>query len=372
MSAWGEKVKDAWWAVRRNRRAKIISGCIAGLVVVLGTLYGALGYYGKSSGILPGSSDINFKPPVERVKVLEFAPRRIDGVEVAWADSNVLPVSVMIENLASIRTQQYGLGQANLVYEVLAEGGITRFLAVYAQRDPISKLGPIRSARHYCVDWAEEYGGVYMYVGGSPQALGVTNTTAYLTDLNQFYHANYYYRDPELFAPHNLFSNSELITFALRDLELSETIGEYEAYLFKEDKPKSDRPAAADPIMIDWSTSDYEVEWRYDRETNTYWRWNGGEEHYDANSNEQLSAHNIVIQRVKTSVLDAATGRLDVVTIGEGDAIVLQDGLAITGRWKKSQRGERTTFVTVDDEDIAFNPGTTWIEAVPIDTAITY
>lgn len=293
--------------------------------------------------------------------------RHIDGIEVPSNESNLMPIAVMIENLASIRPQA-GLGQANLVYEALAEGGITRFMAVFATHDSINKVGPVRSARPYFVDLAEEYHGIYAHVGGSPQALGVLNSNVYITDLNQFGYAHYFYRDETLKTAfeHTLFTSSQLLALALRDLNLADQTGEYTTYPFKTNLEKKDRPENTTPIKINFSSKDYAVEWRYDHDTNSYLRWNGGKSHVDTNTNEQLIAKNVVVQFVENKVLDSLTGRLEIVTVGEGKGMVFQDGSSIPITWIKTARGERTIFTnTATKEQVQFNPGTTWIELLP-------
>lgn len=365
-------MKDAWWAIRRNRRVKIVALIALVLLVVLVALYAVLRFYGVGFPNRNTAGDqVNTTGNINSANVPETGQRRIDGVEVAWADANYLPIAVMIENLASIRPQS-GLSQANLVYEALAEGGITRFMAVYANHDTIEKIGPVRSARHYFVDWAEEYGGIYSYVGGSPQALGITNSSDYITDLNQFYNAAYYYRDDAIAAPHNLFSSSQLYSFAFRDLSLTDSSGDYASYNFKANPEKGDRPTAVNPITIDYSTDEYSVEWRYDRDSNSYLRWNGGQEHRDLNNDQQLQARNIVVQKVTTILLEADTGRLDLETMGEGEALLFQDGTVYVGRWQKTERGQRTQFLDATGQAFSFNPGVTWIEVVSPETAITY
>lgn len=356
------------WAFKNNRPAQIITAAIALLV-----LAGVIGLIVWQSRSTPSGPDVFDSQIINanRATVSDTAPRRIDGVAVPVNESNFLPLALVIENLVTVRPQA-GLSQANLVYEVLAEGGITRFLAVYASNEAIKQIGPVRSARHYLVDLAEEYGGIFGHVGGSPQALGILGSDEFMTDLNQFSYAQYFYRDQNIEAPHNLFTTSELMTFALRDLGFIERVGEYEPYLFKQQLNKKDRPINVAPLTIDWSNDDYAVEWRYDQATNSYKRWNAGVEQMDANTNEQLSARNIVVQRVETTLLETDTGRLDIITLGEGEAVVFQDGTVLVGRWKKANRGDRTKFYINDTEEVSFNPGTTWIELVPTDTAVTY
>ncbi|MFA6474590.1 MAG: DUF3048 domain-containing protein [Patescibacteria group bacterium] len=350
--SWKEKIKDLWWRFKRNRAIKILALVVFGLIALLAIFYAVLNYYGKlpwqtATTTLSDNSNEQIAPPIEVPATKRF------------------PIAVMIENLVSIRPQS-GLDKASVVYEALVEGGITRFMAIYTTDTDIPLIGPIRSARLYFVDLAEEYGGLYAYVGGSPQALGATDTSTYITDLNQYYNSEYYYRNEEISAPHNLFSNSELFSYALRDLNLVQTEATYRPFNLKDHISSDERPASVAPITINFSTADYQVEWHYNPATNLYTRWNGGVE--QAN----ITASDIIIQRAETTLLEPATGRLDIKTIGQGYALLFQDGAVETGSWVKTTRGERTHFNDASGSEWALNRGQTWIELVTLDTPVTY
>ena len=364
----GEKLKDWWWAFTKNRPAKIAVSVVAVLLVASGSV-GAW-YWSQHQAISTNSNTVTNSGNVNTAKT-GTVRRHIDGVAVAAEASNYLPIGLMVENLVTVRPQS-GLGQANVVYETLAEGGITRFLAIYASGDPLTRVGPIRSARSYYVDLAEEYGGLYGHVGGSPQALGVLGSENYMTDFNQFSYSQFYYRDQAIEAPHNVFTTSELLGYALRDLKLDQAMGDYTPYQFKDVLVKSDRPTDVKPIAINFSNADYAVEWRYDIDHDQYLRWNGGQEHTDANTGDQLTARNIVVQWVDSSLLEPDTGRLDITTMGTGDALLFQDGVVVTGTWSKTTRGDRTEFLDSTGQPMVFNPGTTWIELVPKGNTVTY
>lgn len=377
MAEWSEKLKDTWWTMRRNKTAKVV-GLVTVGVIVLGVIGFAIykTYYAhpnQTTSTSTTSTTTTTTTVDESDKTLKR--RRLDGMMVPGYTSNLTPIAVMVENLVSIRPQS-GLSQASVVYEALAEGGITRFMAVYANiyngSDTIPQIGPVRSARPYYVDWAEEYHGVYAYVGGSPEALGITGSSQFITDLNQFYNGQYYYRDPAIEAPHNLFTTSQNIQLALQDHKLAAVAGQYTSYQYKDDAVVADRPTSTTPLQIDYSSSDYAVEWRYQPDSNTYLRWDGGQPHLDKNTNAQLSAKNIIVQKVSTTLTDPDTERLDMTTVGSGDAILFQDGQTKTGHWSKTQRGDRTLFTDQSGNSFNFNAGTTWIEVVPTTIQVTY
>src|SRR5690606_3118280 len=155
-----------WEKFKHNRNWQV--GTVIGVLAIAAIVLGAILWF-TSSDNQPVDEPVDTNDE-------QTVARRIDGVQVAEDAANVPVMAVIIENLATVRPQS-GLGQAQVVYETLAEGGITRFLVLFATKENIDPIGPVRSARHYFVDWAEEYGGGFMHVGGSPQALGILNST---------------------------------------------------------------------------------------------------------------------------------------------------------------------------------------------------
>ena len=160
--------------------------------------------------------------------------------------------------------------------------------------------------------------------------------------------------------------------FAQRDKVGEDATGDYTGWKFKKESSDLEEPTEEKNVKINFSSGSYEVEWKYDPETNTYLRFNGGLEHTDKNSEEQIKAKNIVVQYTETSLLEEGTGRLDIKTQGEGEAVIFMDGTGIEGTWKKDERGERTLFYDLNGDEIEFNPGKSWIEIVPTDRTIEY
>lgn len=313
--------------------------------------------------------------PVEELP--KKVQRVIDGVLVERGKENFYPVAVMIENAAfgGVRPQS-GLQEASVVYEALAEGGITRFMAVYASGEPLQRIGPVRSARPYYVDWAKEYGGLYVHAGGSPQALqNIATSSGDIEDVNQVggHHA-YFFRDSKAQArEHGLFTSTELLGYALRDRELSEAKGEYDGWLFQEKGlEKENRPTDERTITIPFSTASYQVNYAYQREKNVYARAHGNTAHTDALTGEQIMVKNVVVQYVDTGILEVASGRLRMTTVGSGKAIVFFNGEPHEATWKKESGTARTRFYDSSQTEIQFIPGNIWIEVVPTDRKVTY
>ena len=353
----GDGMKNFLWGLKEKKKALITT-----LVILVIAVVAVLGYlvFDQDEQVVinnQGTTDTD-----------NLVRRFIDGEYVSLEKANHFPVAIQVENLITVRPQA-GLQEANLVYEALAEGGITRFLAVYASGQPIAKIGPVRSSRPYFLDWAAEFSPLYAHCGGSPQALSDIQTFG-VFDLDQISGDHqYYWRDDSRPRPHNLYTSSELLARALRDKEAEEN-GDYDPWLFQEEAELADRPTEEKYIKIDFSTSSYEVEYSYDRRENNYLRSQAGEPHLDEISQEQLAAKNVVVIYVETSLADES--RLSMETIGEGEALVFQNGQATEATWRKSSREGRTRFYDLNEKEIRFNAGTTWIEVLPADRTVEY
>ncbi|HCJ52103.1 MAG: hypothetical protein A2898_04835 [Candidatus Kerfeldbacteria bacterium RIFCSPLOWO2_01_FULL_48_11] len=348
-------VKEYTWGAKRSK-GKLIA--VLAIVLIAGATV---------AGFLFFSREEKSAGPTVNVNGEEMIARKIDGVLVPVQRSNLFPVGVMIENLVSSRPPS-GLSEANVVYEALAEGGITRFLALYASGYEIPKIGPIRSARLYYLDWVQEYGALYAHVGGSPEALQQIAARE-IFDFNQFFNSQYFWRDTDRSAPHNVYTSSEKLTFALRDLE-AQSEGGYDSWAFKEDAPQSSRPVEGKTIEIDFSSINYRVSYQYDLTENTYIRSLGGKLHVDSDD-RQVKAKNVIVQFVETSLSDGE-GRLSMKTTGEGRVLVFRDGAVIEGTWRKDSSDARTEFFDSTNTAIELNAGTIWVEVVPSDREVTY
>ncbi len=348
--------KEYIWGKRKNK-TRIIIAIVVGVVLI-----GVVGFF--IFAFNPNQNTNSFVNTSQDGAVL--IRRAIDGVYVPADQANNYPVAVMIENLVSSRPPS-GLAKANLVYEALVEGGITRFMAVYAGNVNVKEIGPVRSARPYYLDWALEYNAMYVHVGGSPEAIANIKTYNVL-DLNQFYNSPNFWRDSNRQAPHNLYTSSELLAYGLRDKN-PEMPAKYTSWKFKDDAALVDRPTVDKSVVIDFSSFNYKVEYKYDKEKNDYLRYLAGQIHKDKDEAE-IRAKNVVVQKVKTRLADAE--RLAMDTVGQGEAIIFRDGVATVGRWEKSAREKRTIFFDTQGREIQFNAGTTWIEIVPTDRDIVY
>ncbi|MFH1171658.1 MAG: DUF3048 domain-containing protein [bacterium] len=360
--SFSQSIKNALWSFRKNRRAQFVVLVLLLLLVAAGAGYVL---FGGGGAPIATSKNTNTQATQQRAR------RAIDGVVVGVKDANYFPTCVVIENLVAARPQS-GLEQANLVYETLAEGGITRFLAVYGSGVNVEKIGPVRSARGVHLGIVQELGCLFAHAGGSPEALQAISGSA-IEDFNQFYNSQYFWRDADRLKTkaleHTLYTSSTLIARALRDKD-APLVGSYDPWLFRDDAPVAERPTARKTITIDFSSFNYKVGYTYDPQKNTYLR-SLAEQPQVTEEGRNITPKNIVIQYVPTKLADAA-GRLQIDTIGEGLGVLFQNGQNIPVTWKKSSATERTRFYDSQEQEVHFVAGQTWVEMVPDDRGVSY
>ncbi len=324
------------------------------------------------------------------------------GAEKVWQQRR--PLLVMIENHRDARPQS-GLSRADIVYEAVAEGGITRFMGVFYCRAslPASRrydVGPVRSARTYFLDWASEYSRypLYNHVGGANcsappggrctsdyrvQALEQIDRYGWLSpqhhsDLNQFalgYHQCR--REPERdghrrATEHTMYCDTQ----ALWDVAAKRHLAGWDREDFRPWKFKNDQPVKEGNKAVSFyfwpGFENYRVRWQYDAQNNDYRRENGGQPHLDFLTGKQLRAKNVVLQFVRQIGPVDSHKHMLYGTIGQGPAVILEDGRVIKGKWRKLSRRQRTIFYDARGQEIRFNRGPIWIEVLPRGTKVTY
>lgn len=311
------------------------------------------------------------------------------------------PLLVMIENHLEARPQS-GLSFADVVYEAVAEGGITRFMGVfYCQAQAYEViLGPIRSARTYFLDWASEYGGtpLYTHVGGA-NAPGPANALGQIegygwggakgNDLNQFSIGfPTFWRDYErlgrtVATEHTMYSTTERLWSVAKQrgwLDKSPDGDKWDEdfvqWQFAKKASLSGDKSALEINYPFWEGySDYSVKWVFDQESKTYKRFNGGTEHKDLDTDQQLETGNLVVlQQSESRANDGYPGNVHLLyrTIGQGKAWFFQNGQAATGTWVKKSRLARTKFLDSKGKEIKFVKGKIWISVVPVGVTVDY
>jgi hypothetical protein len=350
------------WLSERLTKKQLIIGGIVFVAILGGAVAFAMNYQTASP-----------KPPAPpKLAVMKPAPIPIysplTGMSVSATDAKRPVTAVMIENSDFARPQS-GLDQAGVVFEAIAEGGITRFMALYQEAQP-GNLGPIRSVRPYFLQWALGFDAAVAHVGGSPDALSDIQSWN-VKNLDEFYNGSYYHRISSREAPHNMYSSMA----DLNQLEASKgwTTSTFTGFRRKSDS-KSKSPNATS-VDFNISSSDFFDHYDYDAANNAYLRSEGGAKHVDAETGKQLEPKVVVAMVVPLSqgALDA-TGAYysDYAVIGSGQAYIFQDGTVTTGTWSKSGSTSQIVFTDANNNPIKLNAGQTWVTAVANNGEVNY
>jgi len=292
-------------------------------------------------------------------------PSVVNGVVVDSAVANRRTVAAMIENSPDARPQT-GLTNADVVYEAVTEGGITRFMGIFQQTYP-DKAGPIRSARSYFIDWLSEYDSFYIHAGGSPTALSRISEYG----IKDYPHnSDSYHREPQagLASEHTLYVDvSKVFEYGQSKKGWSNTY-DVSPWQFKD--PSEVQPESTPPITIDFTSASYKVVWSYDSATKKYYREMAGSAHKDKVTGDSISASTVITMTVPRSSNPPYSGtgkesEWTMETLGTGTAVVFLDGTRIDGTWKKASRTEKTRFYDSAGAEIRLNRGKIWIEVVP-------
>lgn len=276
------------------------------------------------------------------------------------------PLAIMIDNASNSRPQS-GLGNANIVYEVLAEGGITRFLAIYATQDT-NKVGPIRSARPYFITKALEHNAVYVHAGESPDA-AIFIKEERIDDINELVHFQPFWRVPDRKPPHNLYASTERLRGEAKRLGYIEMVNKGD-YQFEIDAKEKLMGQEIQKIDIKYNVN-YTVSYKYIPETQIYIRFINDEPHTDLETGQQLQVKNIIIQYSDKKILDSE-GRLAVDLIGKGTGLIIYNGRSEEITWSKEALRAKTFFYNKEGNRLAVQPGNVWIQIVHPDTEINY
>jgi len=294
-----------------------------------------------------------------------------DGRGLEQAQESPQIVAVMIDNSADVKIQP-GLFEARVVYEALAEGGTTRYMALFEKNQLVEKVGPVRSARMYFLDWAREYGdAMYLHVGGSPEALSFLRSSD-MFDINEFGWGGYFWRDKNYLAPHNVFTSSENWEKIYEKQSGKRTSKKWSGWKFDDiNSLKSEQvfnPSSNVSAITISYFNNYQILWNYNTSSSMFERLINKNPDKD-NKGNQIVADNVIIQFTSTKVVDEV-GRRDIVTVGEGEVIILKKGNIIRGSWKKSSETSRTRFYNPKNREISLIPGKTWIQIVPTGTSL--
>jgi hypothetical protein len=277
------------------------------------------------------------------------------------------PVAVKIENTSASRPQS-GLNSADVVYESITEGGITRFNAIF-HTDLEGVVGNIRSARLSEAKIVPQYDALLVFSGASGTVHGKLRSAG-VDDLSEDAGVtSIYFRSRERRMPHNLYAEMEEVYPAAeaRGMAIS---GAPRPFQFS--RASGDSSLTADVVDIPFSDKN-RATWTYDAESGTYLRETNGADHVDAESGEQVSAHNVVVmwaQYTPASRDTAGSITYDIDLIGDGRGTIFRDGMRYDVTWV-ADASNPPRFVDESGAAVRLGTGRTWLQVVPTDVNIT-
>lgn len=334
------------WINKHRASAMIITGAVG--VAVIGNV--ALALIGPD--LPPPAENIVVKKPEEKFY------SKLTGLEVKNEAALTKPVTgIIIENSLDARPQS-GLKQGEIIYEAIAEGGITRLLVLYQQNKP-ALIGPVRSVRSYHPDWIRSYDASVAHVGGSARALKEIRSGKY-RDLDQFFNDGTYWRATDRYAPHNVYTNFKRIDALNKKKGYKSSLPKP---FMREDGRTADKLTAT-KVAINVSSAPYNSSYRYDRKNNVYARSQGGALHKDREKGT-IKPTVVIALIVKERTVMEETWRERITTTGSGKATIFQNGTAVKATWKKAKSTDQLSFYDSDDKEISLARGQTWITAVP-------
>ena len=306
------------------------------------------------------------KDPDKKEEVKQGNTTNFSGIDV---NSKTRPFAVMINNHSAARANHAGLQDAYIIYEMIVEGGLTRYLALFKDVD-VEKIGSVRSARHYFIDYALENDAIYVHWGWSPQAQADISKYQVNNVDGLAYEGIYFYRDTDLDVAyeHTGFTTTSMLEKAAEKLNYNRDTNKpllLDYSTESVDYSNLDGVKDATNVSIRYSssvTSSYE----YDAENKVYKRFVNGKVHKDAITGKQYTFKNIITYQVYNSnITGDDKGRQDFDNLGSGEGYLITEGKAIPIKWSKDKRENQTKYTYLNGEEIVVNDGNTFIQIQP-------
>ena len=347
---------------RRKQRTSNNSGKRIIIVLIIALLILATMFLVK---YLKGEKEVSNNVIEENGGQKEIVVKKLKIVD---EDSKSRPYAVMINNNHAA-WPQCGIQDAYLVYEIISEGGITRMMALYKDQDT-AKIGSIRSARHYFIDYAEENDAIFVHWGGSPQAYsrlnqGIDSLDGIALEDSVFFRDRTLKRDYE----HTGFTSMENVKeYAEKQGYTRDTNKDLLLNYSVDEIDLSTLAGAESAVEVKIKYSDYQTtSYEYDEENKVYKRSMSGKANVDLETGEQYTAKNIIVYSVQNYTINDGEnkGRQDLNNIGSGNGYYITDGYAVPITWEKTSHSGQTVYKYADGTEITVNDGNTFIQIYP-------
>lgn len=355
-----------------DKKMKLFIGIVVVIIIILAGILGGKIFHKKSEEV-----------PLEQPETPQIE-KPVQKEEIKIFNGNSRPIAFMIDNNVNAQPQS-NLNKTYLVYEIIVEGGETRLMALFKNVDVSNEdltVGPIRSARHYFIDYALENDAIYAHLGQSPQAESYIKNFN-VADINgQIYdtgkartNSSLYWREKSKKAPHNAYTSVRSIQEICKKNKYQTTSDKKSVlnYVSKEVKLEGENAKVANSVTIPYGTS-HSVKYVYNEGTGRYTRYSKGKKQTDEATGEDVTTKNIIVSLIKNTTLDDKEdkGRQDLDNFTIADGYYITNGKAIKIRCKKEYVGGQTKYEDLEGNQIEVNDGNTWINICPIDSNITF
>ncbi|NLJ97462.1 MAG: DUF3048 domain-containing protein [Clostridiales bacterium] len=288
----------------------------------------------------------------------------LTGLWVPIEIGNRRPYAIQFNNFKTVRNQ-WGIGEADIVYEALVEGGITRLLAI-GENFTSDKIGSVRSSRHYYVSFADEYDAIYIHYGKTKYAVSKLKELAIDNIDGETGIGNtVFYRDKKISAPNNAFTSADRILEGINIKEYRQDHGEdFEPHFsFYEEDTELLYGTSCNKVSIKYPYNKPYL--TYNPEDKLYYRYQFGEIHKDSNTGEQLKFKNIIIQFVREWDIDKNDYQTMSLEDAEGTGFYISNGQAIPITWEKNEKQKWMKYFDVSGHELKLNQGKTYIAIYP-------
>jgi len=305
----------------------------------------------------------DFGPPVVKEQKWTGPRNPLTGLPTEEDISHYRPIAIVINNVRE-SMPQVGISQADIIYEVLVEGGITRMLAIFQDVSDVGRIGTVRSARAYTVDIAQSYDAIFVFAGGSPQAYAAVRNRGinHLDDITGR-GSGAFVRDNSRRAPNNLFTSGAGLARTIPNMNFRTELpeGYIRALSFVEDGTPADGDVAMD-FTVQFGTGSKTTSFTFNEETRRYYLRQYGAAYVDAGNNQQVAVTNVLILKMATSGIAGDTaGRLQITTTGTGTGYFVNGGYVIPINWSRDGVGGQFRYTTLDGQELMLGMGRTYI-----------
>lgn len=333
-----------------------------GISILLGVALAAAGCGGKTQneGAVSVSASVRMSLAGD-IELINTEGKVLSDLTGEWVDqalNDKRPMAVMINNIGEAMPQS-GIGQADVIYEMVVEGGITRLMAVFSDYSGLTKIGPVRSARQYYVRSANQMDAIYCHVGGSTLGYSEIESSG-IDDLDGLTGVgNYFiYRDNSRVAPHNAYASAEGLDSALEHtgMELNHKSSYDPMFSFNSKNKDIENGSPASKITTAFNSS--RAPWfEYNADEKQYYRFQYGDKQIDDQTGEQLHFQNVLILFAETYSPDGYL--MEVCNADSGDGFYASNGQYIPIHWQ--YENGTVHYYLEDGEQLKMNPGKTWI-----------